>query len=61
MSHIDPIEKTQNRIIKFFVDKLHYTYLGGLHDSQNSNIMQGRLNAYLTSKGGYSSKLASCH
>ena len=50
--------KTQNRVIKFFVDKLHYTYLGDLHDSENSNIMQERLYAYLTGKGGYSDKLA---
>ena len=60
MPHIDRIEKvTQNRVVKFFVDKLHYTYLGDLHDSENSNIMQERLYAYLTGKGGYSDKLAS--
>lgn len=59
MSKIDDIErKTQNRVIKFFVSKLHYTYLGNLHDSENSNIMQERLYAYLTGKGGYSDKLA---
>ena len=59
MPHIDQIEKaTQNRVVKFFVDKLHYTYLGNLHDSENSNIMQDRLYAYLTGKGGYSDKLA---
>ena len=59
MPHIDQIEKiTQNRVIKFFVDKLHYTYFGDLHDSENSNIMQERLYAYLTGKGGYSDKLA---
>lgn len=59
MPHIDQIEKaTQNRVIKFFLDKLHYTYLGNLHDSENSNIMQDRLYAYLTGKGGYSDKLA---
>lgn len=59
MSNIDTIEKiTQKRVIKFFVDKLHYTYLGDLHDIENSNIMQERLYAYLTDKGGYSDKLA---
>ena len=59
MPQIDQIEKaTQNRVIKFFVDKLHYTYLGDLHDGENSNIMQERLYAYLTGKGGYSDKLA---
>ncbi len=59
MPQIDQIEKaTQNRVIKFFVDKLRYTYLGDLHDSENSNIMQERLYAYLTNEGGYSGKLA---
>ena len=59
MPPIDQIEKTtQTRVINFFVDKLHYTYLGNLHDSENSNIMQDRLYAYLTGKGGYSDKLA---
>ncbi len=59
MNNIDCIERiTQNRIVKFFVDKLHYTYLGDLHDSENSNIMQERLYAYLIDKAGYSDKLA---
>ena len=59
MPHIDQIEKaTQNRVIKFFVDKLHYTDLGDLHDSENSNIMQECLYTYLTGNGGYSDKLA---
>lgn len=59
MPKIDQIEKvTQNRVVKFFVDKLHYTYLGDLRDSENSNIMQERLYAYLTGKGGYSDKLS---
>lgn len=60
MPQFDAKEKlTQNRVIKFFVDKLYYTYLGNLHDSENSNIMQNHLYAYLTGKGGYSDKLAS--
>ena len=60
MPHIDQIEKvTQNRVINFFKDKLHYTYLGDLHDSENENIIQERLYSYLTGKGGYSEKLAS--
>ncbi len=50
--------KTQDRVVKFFCDKLYYTYLGDLHDSENSNIMQERLYAYLTGKAGYSDKLA---
>lgn len=41
MPDIDQIEKaTQKRVINFFKDKLHYTYLDDLHDSENSNIMQ---------------------
>lgn len=54
----DSERKTQNRVVKFFRDKLHYTYLGNLHDSENSNIMQERLHAWLV-KRGYSEKLAS--
>lgn len=59
MPDIDQIEKaTQKRVINFFKDKLHYTYFGDLHDSENSNIMQERLYAYLTEKGRYSEKIA---
>lgn len=54
----DSERKTQNRVVKFFVDKLHYTYLGNLHDSENSNIMQERLHDWLL-KQGHSEKLAS--
>lgn len=50
--------RTQNSVIKFYVDKLHYTYLDDLHDSENSNIMQQRLYAYLTVKGRYSDQLS---
>ena len=59
MPQIDAKEKvTQNRVIKFFVNKLHYTYIGDLHDGENSNIMQEHLYVYLTEKGGYSEKSA---
>ena len=51
--------QTQNHVIRFFTDTLHYTYLGNLHDTDNSNIMQDRLRAYLTGAAGYSDKLAS--
>jgi len=54
----DSEHKTQNRVVKFFLDKLHYTYLGNLHDSENRNIMQEQLHAWLL-KQGYSEKLAS--
>ena len=53
----DSERKTQNRVVKFFRDKLHYTYLGNLHDSENRNIMPERLHAWLL-KQGYSEKLA---
>ena len=53
----DSERKTQNRVVKFFRDKLHYTYLGNLHDSENRNIMQERLHAWLM-KQGKSEKLA---
>ena len=54
----DSERKTQNRVVKFFRDKLHYTYLGNLHDNENRNIMQERLHDWLL-KQGYSEKLAS--
>ena len=53
----DSERKTQNRVVKFFQKKLHYTYLGNLYDSENSNIMQERLHAWLVGQG-YSDKLA---
>ncbi len=52
----DAERKTQNRVIRFFHDKLNYTYIGDLHDSENKNIDVGRLKAYLL-KRGYSEKL----
>ena len=53
-----PERVTQNHVIRFFSDKhrLNYTYIGNLHDSENSNIMQERLRAYLLRRG-YSEKL----
>lgn len=58
MSNIGDCERlTQNRVIKFFQDKLHYTYLGDLRDSNNKNIMKDKLYTYLTKKG-YSDKAA---
>lgn len=53
----DNERKTQNRVIKFFREKLGYAYIGDLHDSENSNIDVGRLKEYLQ-KRGYSAKLA---
>lgn len=52
-----PERVTQNHVIRFFSGKLHYTYLGDLHDRENSNIMQERLHAWLIGQG-YSERLA---
>ena len=43
--------KTQNSVIKFFVDKLRYIYLGNLHDVENKNIMEDKLKTHLKEKG----------
>lgn len=54
MPNIGDTERTtQNHVIRFFSDKrrLDYTYIGNLHDSENSNIMQDRLRAYLLRRG----------
>ena len=53
----DAERKTQNRVVKLFKDKLRYTYLGDLHDTENTNLMANRILAYLN-KMGYSDKLA---
>lgn len=55
-----PERTTQNHVIRLFSDKqkLHYTFLGNLHDSENSNIMPERLRAFLQGRG-YSDKLIS--
>lgn len=51
-----PERVTQNHVIRFFSDKLIYTYLGDLHDRENSNIMQERLHTWLMGRG-YSERL----
>jgi len=58
MSHIgDSERKTQNRVIRFFQDTLHYAYLGNLRDQENRNIIPDLLLAYLQRRG-YSDTLA---
>ena len=47
---------TQNRIIELIKNKLGYTYIGNLHDQDNSNIDEKRLKEYLQ-KQGYSDEL----
>ena len=48
-----PERVTQNHVIRFFSDsaKLNYTYLGDLHDRENSNILQERLHTWLAGRG----------
>ena len=54
----DAERKTQNRVVKFFREKLHYTYLGDLHDvDDNSNVIEEKLVANLE-KRGYSYAVA---
>lgn len=47
---------TQNRVVKLFLEKLNYIYLGNLYDRENSNIEEGLLKEYLSSRG-YSPEL----
>ena len=57
MSNVGKREKiTQERIVRLFRDKLGYTYLGDLHDRENSNIDEKKLKKYLLSRG-YSDEL----
>lgn len=47
---------TQNRIVKLIRDKLKYTYIGNLHDQENSNFDEKKLEEYLSAQG-YSDEL----
>ena len=52
MSDIGQIErKTQNRVVALLRDQLGYTYAGNLEDHANSNVRDGVLSGWLTSKG----------
>lgn len=53
MPHVGDLERrTQNRIVKLFKDKLSYNYLGNWEErSNNSNIEEEYLTAYLKKKG----------
>lgn len=52
-----PEYATQKRVIDFFHDKLHYTYIGNLKDQENHNIDADKLMTWLTGHG-YSSAIA---
>ena len=59
MSNIgDSERKTQNRVIDFFKNTLHYTYIGNLSEQENSNIIEDKLSKYLKGRG-YSERLIS--
>ena len=52
MPHIGDSERaTQNRVIRFFRERLGYAWLGDLRDSVNGNIMPERLRASLLGRG----------
>lgn len=59
MDIIGEIERhTQNRVVKLFLDKLGYQYLGNLEDRlNNSNIEEGLVRRYLINKAGYPEEL----
>jgi len=59
MSNIgDSERKTQNRVIDFFKNTLHYTYIGNLSKQENSNIIGDKLSEFLKNRG-YSQRLVS--
>ena len=52
MSNIgDSERKTQNRVIDFFKNTLHYTYIGNLSEQENSNIIENKLSEYFKGRG----------
>lgn len=53
-----PEWKTQEKVIKFFKEQLHYDYLGNLCDVANKNIREDDLKAFLVSKQHYSETVA---
>ena len=58
MNEIDQIERiTQDRVVAFLRDQLHYHYLGNLERRNNPNIEEDMLRAFLIKKGIYSNAL----
>lgn len=47
----DSERKAQNHVVQFFQEKLNYTYLGNLKDSENRNIMPDQLRSWLLKQG----------
>src|SRR5690606_17289757 len=57
MSAIGEAERrTQQRVIKLFVDALHYAYLGNFSDGLNENILAGELEHFLHMWQGYAER-----
>jgi type I restriction enzyme R subunit len=57
--HINiPERETQTKVISFFKEELHYSYLGNLHDVANKNIREKDLFAFLVGKQRYSETVA---
>jgi type I restriction enzyme, R subunit len=54
MSAVGETERrTQQRVVKLFIDALHYAYLGNLSDRENANIIPGELEHFLFAYQGY--------
>ncbi|MCK6588948.1 MAG: HsdR family type I site-specific deoxyribonuclease, partial [Polyangiaceae bacterium] len=48
--------KTQNRVVKLFIDELGYHYLGNLEDRDNQNIRTGDLENFLFAYQGFAER-----
>ncbi|MFM2417611.1 MAG: hypothetical protein RL385_2334, partial [Pseudomonadota bacterium] len=49
----EPERRTQERVVKLFVDALHYAYLGNFSHRENENILPGELEHFLALIQGY--------
>ena len=59
MTSVGSERATQNRVIKLFVEKLHYRYLGDWKDrADNSNIEEEILSSYLQRRGYSSAEIS---
>lgn len=57
MSAIGAAERrTQRRVMKLFIDALHYEDLGKLSEGDNRNIIEGRLKHFLLGDQGYAQR-----
>jgi type I restriction enzyme, R subunit len=57
MTVIGEAEKeTQRRVVRLFVGKLHYDYLGNLSEGDNHNVREGELEHFLFAYQGYAER-----